>query len=86
MTPGTLVGGAPGDTSPVARQAARGGPAAPPKTHGQQGLGAVQSLDLGLLIDAEHYRLVGRIQVQADDVADLFDKERVCGELEVLRR
>ncbi len=55
------------------------------KTHGQQGLGAVQSLDLGLLIDAVHHRLVGRIQVQADDVANLFDKERVGGELVAVR-
>ena len=28
-----------------------------------------------LLVDAEHHRLVGRVQVQPDDVADLLDKE-----------
>ena len=55
-----------------------------PQAHGKQRLSPVQSLDLGLLVDAEHHRLIGRIQVQANDVADLFDKERVSGELEVL--
>jgi len=39
---------------------------------------------LGLLVDADHHRLVWRIQVQVDDVADLLYKERVTGELEML--
>jgi len=34
-------------------------------------------LDLRLLVNAEHHRLVGRIQVQADDVADLLNKEGI---------
>ncbi len=51
--------------------------------HGQQRLGAIQGLDLSLLIDAEHHRLIGRVQVQADDVADLFDEERILRQLEV---
>ena len=54
------------------------------QAHRQQRLGAVQGLDLRLLVDAEHHRLVRRVQVEADDVPDLFDKERVGGELEVL--
>jgi hypothetical protein len=40
-------------------------------------LGTVQRLDLRLLIDAEHQGLVGRVQVQTDDVADLQGKEGV---------
>lgn len=34
-------------------------------------LGAIERLDLGRLIDAEHDRVAGRIEVQAHDVADL---------------
>lgn len=55
-----------------------------PQAHWQQGLGTVQSLDLGLLIDAEHHRLVGWVQVKANDVPHLFDKERIGGQLERL--
>ena len=51
---------------------------------GQEGLGALQGLGLALLIDAQHQGMVGRIQVEADDVADLLDEEGIGGELEVL--
>lgn len=54
------------------------------QAHRQQRLGAVQCLDLRLLVNAEHHRLDGRVQVQARDVADLLDKERIGGDLEVL--
>ena len=37
----------------------------------QHRLGPVQGLDLRLLIDREHHRAAGRIQVQADHVGDL---------------
>ena len=40
-------------------------------------LRAVHGLDLSLPVDAEHHRLVGRIQVQADDVAHRFNKEGI---------
>jgi len=40
-------------------------------THGQQGLGAIQGLDLRLLIHAQHQRPVGWVQIQADDIAHL---------------
>ncbi len=43
-----------------------------------------EGLDLGLLVDTEHEGLVRRIHVQADDVPDLVDEERVVGELERL--
>jgi|694.fasta_scaffold03986_8 hypothetical protein len=55
-----------------------------PQTHGQQRLRAVQGLDLRLLIDVQHHRLVGWFQVQTDDVADFLHEERIGRELEVL--
>ena len=48
-----------------------------PGLHRQQWRGAVKGLDLGLLVDAEHHGMVGRIDIQADDVSDLFDQQRV---------
>jgi hypothetical protein len=54
------------------------------QAHGQQRLRPVQGLDLRFLVDAEHHRLVGRVQVETDDVADLLDKERIRRQLEVL--
>src|SRR5271167_3155010 len=36
----------------------------------QPRLGAVERLDLALLVDAEHHRLVRRAQVEADDILD----------------
>src|SRR3954469_22341729 len=33
--------------------------------------GSVESLDLGLLIDAQHHRCVWRVEVEPDHVADL---------------
>jgi len=48
----------------------------------QQRLGPVQCLDLGLLVDAEHDRPDGWVQVQADDIDDLVGERRVAGEFE----
>src|SRR5512135_2264543 len=53
-----------------------------PRPQRQNRLRAIQSLDLRLLIDAEHHGPIGRIQVQAHDVAHLFDEQWVCRELE----
>jgi len=47
-------------------------------------LGPVQGLNLGLLINAEHHGALGRIEVEANDVAHLVDEERVLGQLEGL--
>ena len=44
--------------------------------------GAIQGLDLGLLVHAEHQGALGRIEIKAHDVADFFDELRVGGELE----
>ena len=49
--------------------------------HRQDRGGAVQRLDLGLLIDAQHDGALGRVEIQADDVADLVDEQRVLGQL-----
>ncbi len=52
--------------------------------HGQQRLGAIEGLDLGFLVDTQHKGLVRRIEVEAHDVSDLVDEQRVRGELEGL--
>jgi hypothetical protein len=35
---------------------------------------AVQGLDLGLLIDAQHHRVLRRGEVEPDDIGDLGDQ------------
>jgi hypothetical protein len=50
----------------------------------QHGGGAIQRLDLGLLVHAQHHRRVRRVQVEPDDVADLVDELRVGRQLEAL--
>ncbi len=52
--------------------------------HRQDQGGPVERLDLGLLVDADHHRLLRRVQIQPDDVADLGVQLRVGGELERL--
>jgi hypothetical protein len=41
--------------------------------HRQGLLSPVQRLDLRLLIDAEHDRVLGRVQIQPDYIGDLGD-------------
>jgi hypothetical protein len=43
--------------------------------------GAVQRLDLGPLVHAQHHRGLGRVQVQPTQVTDLVDELRVSGQL-----
>ena len=50
--------------------------------HRQAGLGAVERLDLALLVDREHDGVRRRIDVEPDDVAQLVGEVRVVGELE----
>jgi hypothetical protein len=45
-------------------------------------LGPGQGLDLGFLVDAEHHRGFGRVEVEPDHVVDLLHEHRVVGELE----
>ena len=47
------------------------------KAHRQQRLSALQGLTLALLVNAKNQRVLRRIQVQTDDVAQLFDEQRV---------
>ena len=65
----TIVGGAPFDSS---------------ESHPQERSRAIQRLDLRLLIDAHHDGMRGRIHVEADDVADFVDQERIRRECERL--
>ena len=57
--------------------------AGPAPLHRQARLGAVQRLDLALLINRQNDGVVGRIDIQADDVAQLGDELRVIGQLEL---
>jgi len=52
------------------------------QAHGQHRLGAIQGLNLALLIHTKYQGVVGRIQVKANDVPHLLDEERIGGELE----
>lgn len=52
------------------------------RSHREQGLCTLERLNLGLLVDAEDNGVLGRIDVQADDVANLLDQQRVGRELE----
>src|SRR6266545_6955072 len=49
----------------------------PSEVHRQNRLSTLKRLDLGLLIDAQDDRIVGRIHVKPDDVAHLLDEEGV---------
>src|SRR5688572_6981810 len=49
---------------------------------GQTRLRAVECLDLALLIDGKHQRLLRWIDVKADDVLDLRDQVGIVGDLE----
>src|SRR6266508_1311418 len=43
--------------------------------HRKQRLGAIQRLDLGFLVNAENQGLVGWVQIEPNDVANLLDEE-----------
>ncbi len=49
-------------------------PFGPAGLHRQQGRGAVEGLNLGLLVDAQHHGMVWRVDVEADDVADFLNQ------------
>jgi hypothetical protein len=53
-----------------------------PEVDRQQRLGAVHRMDLGLLVDRQHDRAAGRVQIQADDVGDLRRERRVPRQVE----
>jgi hypothetical protein len=41
--------------------------------HRQRRLGPIEGLDAGLLVDAHHRGVLGRVHVQADDITDLVE-------------
>jgi hypothetical protein len=45
-------------------------------------LGTLERLNLAFFIDAQHHRVIRRIEVETDDVAHLLDELRVGRELE----
>ena len=57
--------------------------AEPSLLHGQAGLGAVERLDLALLVDRQHDGVGRRVDIEADDVAQLVDELRIVGQLEL---
>src|SRR4051812_47034662 len=58
--------------------------AGPALLHGQAGLGAVEGLDLRLLVDRKHDGVSGRVDIEPDNIAQFVDELRVSGELELL--
>ena len=52
--------------------------------HRQHRLSAIKGLNLRLLIDRKHDRMVRRVQIESHHVADFFNEERIAGQLEVL--
>ena len=55
-----------------------------PRSQRQDRLRTIQSLNLRLLVNAEDRGTIGRIQVEAHDVPDLLDQQRVRREFEAL--
>jgi hypothetical protein len=56
--------------------------AAPALFQRQSRLSAVQRLNLALLVNAQHYRVLGRIQVEPDDIGKLPGKLWITADLE----
>jgi hypothetical protein len=56
--------------------------AGPALLHRQARLGAVERLDLALLVDREHDRVRRRVEIESDDVAQLRGERRVRRQLE----
>jgi hypothetical protein len=51
----------------------------------QHRLGAIQGLDLGLLVDREHHGAAGRLEIQPDDIGEFLGERRVLTEFEGAR-
>ena len=54
-----------------------------PLFHGQARLGTVEGLDLAFLVDGQDDGVGGRIDVEANDIAQLADEIGIVGELEL---
>ena len=59
-----------------------GSPSREAGTQRQEGPRALEGWHLAFLVDAQHQRTVGGIEVQADDIAHLLDKLGVSRQLE----
>jgi hypothetical protein len=55
---------------------------ATPFLHRQTGLGAIQGLDLALLVEAEHDGVGWRTDIEADHLLELLREFAIVGELE----
>src|SRR5215472_16631742 len=53
-----------------------------PRLHRQSRLSAVEGLDLALLIDREYDGMGGRIDVETDQIPELFGERRIVRQLE----
>ena len=53
------------------------------QTDRKNGLGAVQRLNLALLIPTQDHGLLGRIEIQTDNIADFFDEKGIIGDFKV---
>jgi hypothetical protein len=53
-----------------------------PGPHWENGLGAIQRLNLRFLINAQDQSTLRRIEIQPNDIPDLLNKERIRGKLE----
>ena len=49
-----------------------------PGTHGQQGRGTIERLNLALFVHAQHQRAVGWVEVEANNVTDFVDEQRIA--------
>ena len=59
-----------------------GAPLGPARRHRSGWLGALQRLDLGLLVHAQHHRPLGRVVLQPNDIDDLLDNQWIGRQLE----
>lgn len=55
------------------------------RTQRLTGLRTIQCLNLGLLVNAEHHGVIGRVHVESDDIDHLVGKRRVVADLECLQ-
>ena len=49
------------------------------QTHRQDSLSAIEGLNLRLLIDREHNRLIRKVQIKLHHIKYLFNKEGIAG-------
>src|SRR5215469_17950229 len=48
----------------------------------ESGLGAIQGLDLAFLIHTQHQSVLGRVQIQSDNIFQLFGEFGIVADLE----